>query len=125
MGIMFHPDMHRALHVLLISWVAMSILLSIGALVTLYPFHPSTLAGSLVWFTLTLPISVALEYISGRVFSRRVSASIDPDNTHVSSGRMIYALVSALFLFTLIALISGLAKDIFGEFIEANYSDRW
>jgi hypothetical protein len=109
----------------LLVYFGLTVFASAGALVYLYPHHPVTLVGALVWVALSLPVAVLLELVGNSFLSRRISDGINPDTSRISVGRMSYALIACLAMLALVGIIIGFSEAQFGEFVEANYSDKW
>ena len=95
------------------------------ALLLLFPFHPITLTGWVIWFVAALPVTIAGEAIGSAVFNRKTGRAIDPSVQRVSVGRIGYGVVAALLLLFVVFFVVYLLGAAGGEFWERNFSDDW
>lgn len=109
----------------LLVYGVVSVIAAVLALLYLYPFHPTTLLGGVVWVGLCLPAAVLLELLGSLLLNQRVSHVINPDSSSISLGRVAYGLLALLFFFAIVGLIVWFGQAHFGEFLEANYSAKW
>ena len=95
------------------------------ALIAAFPYHPITIAGWIVWFSLALPIYIFLESVAGRVFSARVGYRVDDSRAEISVRQIVFG-----FAFAVVALLLGMAIVLIaggagGSFWEAHFSTSW
>ena len=100
-------------------------LVGISALVVVYPYHPITTMGWVVWFLLALPTYVTLEAFASRLFSERLGYKIDEAREELSVRRIVFGFaiaVTAMLIGMAIVLGAGVAG---GTFWELNFSRTW
>ena len=114
-------NMKNLIIVLPIAGVVCSLL----ALVIVFPFHPVTLIGWIIWYLLATPVLFLGELIGEKVFSEKVGKRIDSDTSRISGNR-----IFALLMIYVVLLAVGIGAQLvvyenFGEFIDANFSSQW
>ena len=94
-------------------------------LILLYPIHPVTLVGWIVWIGLSIPLLGVEEYLGEKIFSERISKRIDNRPTIMSAKRIFYGVVVSVFAAGLILLVAEIVKSSFGEFLNQNFPKEW
>lgn len=106
-------------------YAIVSILYGLFALLLLFPFHPITAVGWLVWFVAALPLAMAGEAIGSAAFNRKAGKTINPNTESVSVGRIGYGVVVMLIFVVLILFVVGLLGEMSGDFWDTNFSRDW
>ena len=102
-----------------------SVLVGAIALVAVYPWHPRTWVGAIIWVLAAIPIWGVLESLASVLISDRISNWIDPDRARVSGARIAYALVSTIMFLAVIYLAMLVVGETAGTFIEKHFSAQW
>ena len=106
-------------------YLFVSVFYGLLALLLLFPFHPITATGWIVWFLAALPISMAGEAVGSVVFNKKTGATINPDTERVSVGRIGYGVVVTLTFIAFLLFVGNLLGAAGGDFWDTNFSSDW
>ena len=106
-------------------YAVVSILYGLFALLLLFPFHPVTTIGWLVWFVIALPLAMAGEAIGSAAFNKKTGKAINPNTESVSVGRIGFGVVVTLIFVVLILFVVALFDAAAGDFWDTNFSKDW
>ena len=87
-----------------IGYMAMSFIISLLALALLYPLHPVSVVGTMIWFFAALPICLVGEGVGSLIFGDKVGKFINKNTSKTSIGRIGYG-VLVMSVFLLISIV--------------------
>ena len=85
-------------------YIALSAIAAVGALIEIFPKHPTTAAGWALLLLLTLPLVIVGELIGAALWRNRLAQAIEAKTKGraLSGWRILYALAAMLLLFILV-----------------------
>jgi len=84
--------------------------IAVGLLIIFNGVWPRTITGWAMLFTLSLPIYIFEEYIGSKLFSGKISQTIDKSERIISGPRMAYALLIGIIYLVSMCIIYYLFK---------------
>ena len=106
-------------------YVVAAVFVVVGTLIAVYPYHPITTIGWVVWFLIALPAYVTLEAIAGRLFRKKTGYRIDQSRAELSVRRIVFGFAIAVTAISAAMVIIVSAGVAGGTFWELNFSTDW